>query len=194
MSIPYDSTIPQPGDNPSISQGEFLTNFGGINSWTNVDHFQFSSGTAGQHKQVTLPGVGTAGSPSGFGSTLYTAAGTASNTTAQLFWKNANATFHSSSIRAWGFANSSGIISNQGYNATVTRNSVGNYTVTMPAGAVSSANYSVIVSCEMNNAFNVGGIAGYSITNAMTFQLYFRALSGSFGEDPNSFSFEVKQI
>ncbi len=56
MTIPYDSTIPQPGDNPSISQGEFLTNFSGIDQWTNIDHYRFSSASpaAGLHKQVTF--------------------------------------------------------------------------------------------------------------------------------------------
>lgn len=194
MSIPYNNNIPQPLDNPSISQGEFLTNFSGVDQWTNVDHFQFSNTNAGLHRQVTFPGVGIAGTPSGFGSTLYTAAGTAANTSAQLFWKNANATFHASPIKAWGLANSGGIISSQSSNATVVRNAVGNYTVTMPAGVVNGTNYAVMVSCQMNNAFNIGGIAGYAIINATSFQLNFRALSGSFGEDPVSFSFQVMQI
>lgn len=59
MSFTFYSNIPQPSDNPSISQGQLLQNFTSIGdatgSWTTQDHYGFGTGTDGQHKQVTLP-------------------------------------------------------------------------------------------------------------------------------------------
>lgn len=53
-AIPYDPNIPQATDQISVSQGEILINFTGINAWTAVDHFDFASADAGYHNQVSL--------------------------------------------------------------------------------------------------------------------------------------------
>lgn len=66
MSFPYNATIPQPGDNPSNSQGLILQNFTSIGSssgsWTTVDHYGFGTGTDGTHKQITFSNKNTPGS------------------------------------------------------------------------------------------------------------------------------------
>lgn len=51
----YLNTIPQPTDLLSVSQGNFLTNFGSIKSFVDIDHVSFASVDAGKHKQVTFP-------------------------------------------------------------------------------------------------------------------------------------------
>lgn len=65
-SFTFYNNIPQPGDNPSNSQAQFLQNFtaiGGTNSWTTQDHFGFGTGTDGQHKQITFASNNTPTSP-----------------------------------------------------------------------------------------------------------------------------------
>lgn len=54
-SFNYYPNIPQATDVLADSQGEILTNFQSIGSWTNVDHYSFQTGTDGEHKQVTIP-------------------------------------------------------------------------------------------------------------------------------------------
>lgn len=55
MSFPLNANIPQPGDDPSISQGQLLTNFGSISGWAAVDHVGYGVSTAsGEHNQVTF--------------------------------------------------------------------------------------------------------------------------------------------
>lgn len=51
----YFNNIPQPTDDPSISQAQFLANFGSISSWVNIDHVDFASANAGKHAKVTFP-------------------------------------------------------------------------------------------------------------------------------------------
>jgi hypothetical protein len=63
-SFTFFPDIPQPGDDPSQSQGAILQNFAAIGtpatsppgSWTTQDHYGFGTGTDGQHKQVTFAG------------------------------------------------------------------------------------------------------------------------------------------
>lgn len=52
--IPYLPNIPQATDQLSISQGNILGNFQGIQQLVDVNHEDFASGNAGKHKQVTL--------------------------------------------------------------------------------------------------------------------------------------------
>ncbi len=56
MSL-FIPTIPQPGDNLDFSQGQLLSNNGGLDTVFGVDHYKFSDATVnkGFHKQVTSP-------------------------------------------------------------------------------------------------------------------------------------------
>lgn len=51
----YFNNIPQPSDDPSVSQAQFLSNFGSISSLINIDHVDFASANAGKHAKVTFP-------------------------------------------------------------------------------------------------------------------------------------------
>lgn len=50
-------TIPQPGDNLDFSQGQLLSNNGGLDTVFGVDHYKFSDATVnkGFHNKVTTP-------------------------------------------------------------------------------------------------------------------------------------------
>ena len=55
MAIPYLPNIPQPNDQLSVSQGNILTDFQGINTFVNVNHVDFTSADAGKHKWASFP-------------------------------------------------------------------------------------------------------------------------------------------
>jgi hypothetical protein len=51
----YNPSIPQPGDIPSQSQSQFLTNFTQLNTQFGTEHFAFNAASSnGKHKYVTL--------------------------------------------------------------------------------------------------------------------------------------------
>jgi hypothetical protein len=55
----YNANIPQPTDNLSVSQGQFLTNFGQLDEIFDNDHYTFDDATSGGayrgfHRQITL--------------------------------------------------------------------------------------------------------------------------------------------
>jgi hypothetical protein len=54
MSFSYNSAVPQAGDNPAVSQGQMLTNFGSISSIIAVDHVGFNAAKGGYHNQVNF--------------------------------------------------------------------------------------------------------------------------------------------
>jgi hypothetical protein len=51
----YQPNIPQPGQDPSVSQGDLLNNFTAINTIFGINHYEFNEvvGTQGKHKFVT---------------------------------------------------------------------------------------------------------------------------------------------
>lgn len=57
MPAPYTyfSNIPQPSDDPSVSQAQFLANFGSLSGLITTDHVDFASADAGKHAKVTFP-------------------------------------------------------------------------------------------------------------------------------------------
>lgn len=194
-SFTYNATIPAANNSPADDQSIMLQNTSSISGLVSQDHVGFNTANGGQHLQVSLPGNNTAGPQTGLASTIYSGPGTAKPSTSQLFYRNGDVPYQVSCVRAWGFCNSGGVISSQSYNvSTVTRSSAGNYVVTLSANAVNSANFAVLVSANINTLVTSGSIPGYVITGTGTFQLNFRALSGAFAVDPDSFSFTVLQI
>lgn len=147
MSISYNTNIPLATDTISQSQGQLYTNFNSINSIWNVDHYNFSSTYAGKHSQITIPANGTLASMSGLQSGIVTAAGSADNTTSQLFFKNAQSTFPLSAIKVFGFAiyNGSSVDLKNSYNCSSVTYSSSTYTVNF-SFSLPSAEYAVIVS------------------------------------------------
>lgn len=189
MSFSYNANIPQATDVIASSQGQILTNFqsiGASNSWTTQDHYGFSTGTDGQHKQLNFPSNGSLGTMTSLASGVVTAPGSASNTTSQLFFKNATATVPISAMQAFAYVtngtSATCTISN-GYNVSSVTLSGTTYTVTLSI-TLPSANYAVIVTG--------GGVtAGVSSQTTSSFQLQFRASSAI---AIPSFSFEVLQV
>ena len=81
----YFSTIPQASDDPSISQGEILTNFGTIGTQFAINHVAFGAiSNVGKHNIVEMPNQ--AGLPAGLAAgegTIYTKAVSG---VSQAFW------------------------------------------------------------------------------------------------------------
>lgn len=190
-SFSYTKEIPASGNDPSVDQPNMKTNTDSINDILAVDHVTFNVADGGTHKQVTMSSKNTPAAQTDPQSVIYTANGTAS-TNAQVFFVNAAQTLLLSIIKAYGFANSSGIVSSQSVNvSSVVRNSAGNYTVTLTGGAVATADYGVLVSPAYTSSQRL--ISSYSITNATTFNLYFGTASLLGPTDPDSFTFVVLQ-
>ena len=51
MSITYTTGIPEPTHNPSVDAPNMQTNTNSIDTWNAVDHYSFSSASAGHHKK-----------------------------------------------------------------------------------------------------------------------------------------------
>ena len=89
MSFTYNLNIPAANNNPSADQPNMRTNTNSINSILNVDHFTFSAGNAGRHKQVTLTNEAAPGFTGGNGA-LYANLDTGNS---WPFWQNALGSF-----------------------------------------------------------------------------------------------------
>lgn len=185
----YPAT-PTAGNDPADDQPLMTINNASTSGLISQDHVGFNTANGGNHKQVTFNANVTPSSPTDPISVLSTQAGKAS-TVANLVHTNQNGIFPVSCLRAWGFCNTSGVISLQSVNVTsVTRTSAGVYNVVLATNAVNSANFAVFIS------WSSGGIAPYSpvysITGTGTFTLIFRSNIGPV--DPANFSFQVLQL
>jgi hypothetical protein len=79
----YNPNIPQATDIPSQSQGQFLTNFGQLNTIFDVDHVPFNDGTAanrGKHDKSTYVEQGADPTTSANEMALYTKDNAGANT------------------------------------------------------------------------------------------------------------------
>jgi len=191
-SFSYSRDIPDGPNNPTQDQPNMKINTNSIEDILNVDHVTFRQVPGGTHKQLTISSKNVAGLQTDPQSVVYTDNGTAS-TVAQLFFRNQNRIFHLSPIRAWGFADSSGAISNsQSFNvSTSIKNSAGNYSVTLVANAVSTDKFAVLVSYQSNTP-TAARNCSYAITGVGTFDLFFNVVA--IPQDPVNFSFIVLQI
>lgn len=194
----YNPNIPQPTDNLSNSQGQFLANFDQLNQQFEIDHTGFNTGSGngdGFHKKVTLPGnVATPSPGAGYGD-IYTV--TDANSITRPFYKRdaLAITYSMLPIRAFGrFAYSGGgsvvnIIGNAMNISSVTRPSLGNYTVNLTAGAVFDSNFTVLITLENPTSKRLC----YQVTSfisATSFQLSVFEVGGGF-VDPTSISLAV---
>lgn len=194
----YNPNIPGPNDLLSQSQGQIQTNFSQISTWTAVDHIGITTASnTGEHAQVTLPAPGTAGSPSGLESTLYSAPGTADNTKTQLFFKNALAVFPISPIKAFGTFSVSGstiTLSNGSNMGSPSYSSAGRYVINLSI-TLPSSSYAVIATpwTPSNGGFPNVSIS-YVIQSASQFTLYVQNTSSSVALDAPNFSVMVLQV
>lgn len=195
MVIAYTRNIPNAPNNPSADQPPMRVNTNSIDTIIAVDHYSFDDSPSGTHKQVTISDKNAAGAQTDPTSTIYTASGTASSV-ANLNYRNQNGIFPLSTIRAWGtFAGASGtIISSQSVNVTsVVRNSAGNYTVTLTANAVNSANIAVLLSSTASGS-STSISATYNVTGTGTFQILTRAPATGAVQDCTAVTFMVMQL
>ena len=144
-TFPFYPNIPDGPNNPSFDQPNMKINNQSDYSIWNVDHLtydQIGSGgvgtSAGQHKFVTFNNVATPAAVIDPLSIAYTQIGSAIST-AELFFKNANATFLISAIKAFGvFAAAGGVLQNSYNVVSVTGNNP--WTITLDANVVTGNN------------------------------------------------------
>ncbi len=208
MSYPIDVTIPNPNNNPADDCPKIRTNFGNIASFLEVDHVAAGSIGNGFHEQVTyytenppalLP-VESVGANTSIGFTgnlqaptgvLVGRASVPASPIAQLFYANQNNVFPMMAIRAFGLINTPNIVAN-GFNvSSITKNSVGNYTVVLQTNATNGVNFAILITCTLSPVQVT--IDNYAITEDNTFTITFVNINKVFA-DPTSFSFLVLQV
>jgi len=172
MSFTFSTTIPAAANNPSVDQPVMLQNNVATNGIIGVDHITFNTANGGNHLQVHLPaftaptvvnGTGTQGS------VIYSVAGVADSSYAQLTFLNARSlNFPLNLIRAYALSDTNGnVISSQSFNVTsIARSGPGtSYTITLPANVVTgTTNYAVF---SQATDFNI--ILNSTPSNATTF-------------------------
>lgn len=194
--VTYNLNIPAGPNNPSNDQPKMQTNTNAIQTLISVDHVGFNTngtppnGVGGHHLQVSFDGKNVPGVQTDPQSVLYTNSGVAS-TVSEVFFRNQNRIFQMSVIKAWAFSlNATAAPPTQSFNVTsVTKIALGRYDVVLTAGAVTSANFGVLVSAQSGTS--LGFTSSYSITGVGTFTLFF---GFPVLLDPQNFTFTVYQI
>jgi hypothetical protein len=181
----YNPSIPQPTDLLSVSQGQFLVNFGQLNTQFGIDHVSFNTGSAngdGHHKQVTFDVNPSAPTLTGTMSCMYPISDT--NSIQQMTWGNSTITTQMTGpyllnangymflpggiLVKWGnFSSSSG-------NGTFTYPSGGSipafsaiYQVFLqPANAGGSPNYFGYITGKGTTTFNYDSVARVTLSGA----------------------------
>lgn len=159
----YQPGIPAGNDNLSQSQGDIQDNFNQLNVQFAIDHTAFNTGSGngdGLHKQIHFPLFTAPSVISGSGTqggVVYSAAGVASATTANLNFKNnANLVFPLSLIKAYALVDTNGtVVTSQSLNVvSVVRGGTGtSYVVTLTAGAVNGTTAYTVISQAVD--FNI---------------------------------------
>ena len=166
-SFVYTQNIPTGPHNPSTDQPNMATNTNSTLGIINVDHYTFGSAGNfdGYHQQVTFPANGTAGTPMGLASTVYSAPGTADNSKSQLYYKNALSAYPISLIKAYATIDNAGVVtSGFGVMGPVTFLS-GVYTVTLST-ALPSTVYGVLAFAQQGAT---GSFLSYAIATSSQF-------------------------
>ncbi len=195
MTFPIDATIPLGVHDPSDDVTPMRNNFSNIKSFLAVDHITAGATGAGKHEQITFKDKTAQVAQVDPQSILYTKSGVAS-VGAELNFLNENGTFPSSCVKAFAIV-TGGVgptILNKVNVTSVSRSGTGNYSVVLPPNIVSGTSFVVIISSNMASNFSTGVLPGYVITGVGTFEINFKALTGTTtGADPTNFSFLVLQ-
>ena len=162
-AITYNLNVPNPPNNPSQDVTPMQTNTNAVDSWTQVDHYKFASGFAGEHAQLSFPAWGSSTVPIGTaneGAVVYTAAGIASATTSQLYFKNNfSVPLPLTAVKAFGvfnILNASGAITptNSANIASITQTGTGSsgttYAIGLTGNTVNSNDIAVFISATAN--------------------------------------------
>lgn len=148
MSFSYDPTLPNPPDDPADDVDQMQVNSQSISDLIEVDHVGFNDASGGEHKEVTFNNKNVPAAPTDPKSILYTNSGTIS-TVSQLLYRNQNAIFPVSALRA--FVNFTGVVAagaltiNTSYNIASVVKAAGNVvTITLSAGVTDGDNVCVL--------------------------------------------------
>ena len=153
--IKYNRNIPNPPNNPSQDVPLMKVNTNAIDTILAIDHVSFNSQDGGTHKQVTFSSENTPPNFTDPQSALYTGTGSASSN-AELYYKNQDATFLISCVKAFGNfnqVNTAPVVAvtlNNGYNVvSVSKSGNNQYKVTFTTNAIKGTTPTVI--CLMDN-------------------------------------------
>lgn len=187
----------------SVSQPLIRNNFLTATTIFNKDHYGFNntSSNAGLHQKITFPAIVATTPPAVNTGAINIGAGSALPAATNLLFYNSSSAAQGyvlNAIRAFGSfqgrtTNGACTINNSS-GLTAARVSQGGYNVTIAAGLVNTANYLVLVSCQINNGATVGAKSGYFITSATAFRLNFQELNSASTTDPGYFSVAVIQV
>jgi hypothetical protein len=196
MSFSFNDGIPAAPNNPSVDQPIMLQNNVSTQGIMTVDHIGFNAANGGQHQWTQFPiaaSFPTPPTPTAMNSVAFPAAGIANIAVAQYKFQTSLSTVFLSAVKAFALGTSGGILASQSFNvASIVRNSVGNYTVTLDANTVTGTDYAVFVS-NTGNAGNTAIVNSYTILSATQFTLQFVIVNLSF-QDPTQFNFTVMQL
>ncbi len=192
--LDFFNNIPAAANSPSVDQPNMLTNNASNASIWTIDHIGFNNSQGGYHQQVTFNATHSQGAQTDPQSVLFTQAGSAS-TKADMYFKNQNGTFQVSPIRAWGtFDKNGATLGSQLENATVAKVSMGLFTVTLSANAVTGTNFAVLITSSQTTGSPPGSAVGYyNITGAAQFQINIVGLNDNY-KDVSAISFAVLQL
>jgi hypothetical protein len=163
MSISYNLDIPDGPNNPSNDQPKMKVNTNAVNSWTAVDHVEFSSAPSGTHKQITFSSKNAPAAQTDPQSVLYTDNGVEFSNIAQLWYTNQSGDFPLSIIRAFGafvLTNGNTTLIN-GYNCTLQSSSSTTAVILLTSGVTTGTNFVVIPT--INNTSSLA----YTISSSM---------------------------
>lgn len=139
----YNDNIPNPPNKPSADVGLMQTNTNSINGIIAVDHISFVADDGGTHNQTQFANFSVGPIPGNTESSVaYPAAGVASNSTAQYYFKNSQASFLVSCVRVFG--------------SIVIPNTTQNVSVPLPGSSVINS-YNVVIA---------GSTVNRGVTNA----------------------------
>lgn len=168
--VTYNRDIPDGPNNPSRDQPLMKTNTNSVDDILKVDHVSFNTANSGFHKQVTFNAKTTQGAQTDPQSVVFTNDGVANTAHPQLYFKNSQATFPLSSIRAFGsFVSTNNAIIAPGlgsflnfYNIASFSHTLNTtvYTITLTTNAVNTDNVIVLTTISTNTALTYQFSAG----------------------------------
>ena len=165
--FPFNENVPATGHDPSndyqTMQQNNVSSFGIMG----VDHLTYGTNGAGTHVQTTFKQYASPANPATNASVAYPAAGVASNSTAEYFFKNSQATFLLSALKAFGQISISAVTSTP---ITTITNSY-NVNVGTSSQAFNGApNRGVVYTINLNNnIINTNNAAVFLTTNSTFF-------------------------
>lgn len=183
----YNPNIPWANDDPGISQGQMLTNFGELNTLFNVDHVQYNDATVadrGKHRQITVLNSAVAPVTGATEGGLYILNSGAARQYGYYRREANGVEIPYTMIGGFAHFTGAGALSGSAFNLTAVRTAAGRYTVTFTNPMV-DGNYVVATSVQVADAVSVWSVTtGTHTVNDFTVKI--KAFNDTFN-DPTSF-------